>query len=291
MRRASGIGDAGVHCGPNAMNPTPTPTPTAWRPTPLLAASIGLHLAALAAIFVNLAHWPWAIAAMASNHLLLTAIGLWPRSRMLGPNWARLPAAAAARGEVALTIDDGPDPVVTPQVLDLLDAHRVHATFFCIGRNVDLYPDLARDIVRRGHAVENHGQHHGWHFAFQGTGGLTRELAAAQQTIAGVTGAVPHFFRAPAGLRSPLLDPVLCRVGLRLASWTRRGFDTVRRDPDAVRRRLLRNLRAGDILLLHDGNAARTAAGAPVILEVLPHVLAAIRAAGLKPVTLRAAFR
>ena len=177
------------------------------------------------------------------------------------------------------------------QVLDLLDAHGARATFFCIGMNVERYPDLARDIVRRGHAVENHAHHHGWHFAFQGVGGLTRELAAAQSAIARVTGVAPLLFRAPAGLRSPLLDPVLCRMGLLLASWTRRRFDTVHSDQDTVRRRLLRGLAAGDILLLHDGNAARTTAGTPLILEVLPQLLSAIQAAGLKPVTLRAALR
>ncbi len=275
------------------MNPATAPPPDrpSWRPTPVLAASIGLHLAALLAIGIDPAHWQWAAAALLANHALLTAIGLWPRSRLLGPNLCRLPAAAAARGEIALTIDDGPDPAVTPQVLDLLDAHGARATFFCIGMNVERYPDLARDIVRRGHAVENHAHHHGWHFAFQGVRGLTRELNAAQDTIARVTGAAPRFFRAPAGLRSPLLEPVLCRMGLRLASWTRRGFDTVHSDQDTVRRRLLRGLAAGDILLLHDGNAARSAAGTPLILEVLPQVLAAIRAAGLTPVTLRAAFR
>jgi peptidoglycan-N-acetylglucosamine deacetylase len=263
------------------------PVPTPWRPAPLLAFSILLHVAAAIAILVNPALWRWPAGAILANHLLLTAVGMWPRSRMLGPNWTRLPADAAARGEIAITIDDGPDPAVTPQVLDILDAHGVRATFFCIGKNVARYPDLCHEIVRRGHAVENHSDQHWWHFALQGVGGLTRELTAAQQTIAGVTGQAPLFFRAPAGLRSPLLDPALCRVGLRLASWTRRGFDTVERNPDTVLSRLLRGLRGGDILLVHDGNAARTATGRPVILEVLPQMLSAIRAAGLRPVTLR----
>jgi peptidoglycan-N-acetylglucosamine deacetylase len=265
-----------------------TPVPTPWHPTPLLVFSILLHIAAVIVLLVNPALWRWAAGAVLANHALLAAVGLWPRSRMLGPNWIRLPADAAARGEVALTIDDGPDPAVTPQVLDILDAHGVRATFFCIGRNVARYPDLSREIVRRGHAMENHSDRHWWHFAFLGVGGFARELAAAQQTIADVTGQLPVFFRAPAGLRSPLLDPALCRMGLRLASWTRRGFDTVERNPDTVLRRLLLNLQGGDILLVHDGNAARTAAGSPVILEVLPQVLSAIRAAGLTPVTLRA---
>jgi peptidoglycan/xylan/chitin deacetylase (PgdA/CDA1 family) len=154
---------------------------------------------------------------------MLTALGLWPRSRALGPNWTRLPAAAAARKAIAITIDDGPDPEVTPRVLELLAREGVRATFFCIGEKVDRHPEL-------------------------------------------------------------------CRVGLQLASWTRRGFDTRERDADKVLGRLLRNLGAGDILLLHDGNAARTADGTPVILAVLPRVIAAIRAAGLEPVTLRTAL-
>jgi peptidoglycan/xylan/chitin deacetylase (PgdA/CDA1 family) len=98
------------------------------------------------------------------------------------------------------------------------------------------------------------------------------------------------FFRAPAGLRNPFLDPALARLGLRLASWSARGFDTRVGDAERVRIKLLRGLRAGAILLLHDGNAARTPAGIPVILEVLPAVLAAARAAGLRLVSLRLAL-
>ena len=124
-----------------------------------------------------------------------------------------------------------------------------------------------------------------------GVRGFVRELRLAQETLTRITGRAPQFFRAPAGLRSPLLDPALNRTGLQLSAWTRRGFDTVDHDADKVARRLLRKLGAGDILLLHDGNAARTARGVPVILEVLPRVLDAIRAAGLQPVTLCGALR
>ena len=268
-----------------------TPTPIRWRPSPLVSFSILLHVVAVVAAVLTPELWDWALIAILLNHAVLTTFGFRPRSRMLGPNWNRLPQAAADRGEIALTIDDGPDPEVTPQVLAILAAHDVKATFFCIGRNVAAHPELAREIVRRGHALENHSDRHGWHFSLLGVGGFTRDLTAAQERIAGVTGVAPVFFRAPAGVRSPLLEPALCRVGLRFASWTRRGFDTVERDPASVVRRLLSNLRAGDILLVHDGNSARTAAGTPVILEVLPEVLAAIRAAGLRPVTLRAALQ
>ncbi|OYV40570.1 MAG: polysaccharide deacetylase family protein [Thiomonas sp. 20-64-5] len=221
---------------------------------------------------------------------MLTAVSLWPRSQALGPNLTRLPEAAAQRGEVALTIDDGPDPDVTPAVLDLLDAHGVRATFFCIGERARAHPALCRAIVQGGHAVENHSNRHRHNFSLLGPCGYARELRAAQRTLSSITGTTPRFFRAPAGLRNPFLGPVLARQNLLLASWTRRGFDTRETRPAVVLQRLLRKLRPGDILLLHDGHAARTAQGRPVILDVLPPLLDAIRSANLTPVTLRAAY-
>jgi peptidoglycan-N-acetylglucosamine deacetylase len=261
-----------------------------WTPSPFLYVSAAIHVAAAAAVLARPGVWPWALAAVAANHLAITAAGLWPRSGWLGPNLTRLPAPAARRGEVAITIDDGPDPDVTPRVLDLLARHGAHATFFCVGARVERHPELARDIVRRGHAIENHSQRHRHNFSLLGPLGLRAEIAAAQQSIAHVTGVRPRFFRAPAGLRNPFLEPVLCRLELRLASWTRRGFDTVNGNADAVYRRLSRSLRAGDILLLHDGHSAHARDGVPVILEVLPRILDTLRTRQMRPVTLRAAF-
>ena len=261
-----------------------------WRPTLLIRISIALHLLALIGVIAEPAQWRWALGAVLADHALLALLGLWPRSRWLGPNWTGLPAASTARNEIALTIDDGPDPAVTPQVLDILDRHVAQATFFCVGEKAARHPDLCREIARRGHAVENHSQHHRHHFALLGGSGITRELLTAQNTLTAITGQRPLFFRAPAGLRNPLLDPVLARLGLRLASWSARGFDTRIGDAERVKDRLLRGLRAGAILLLHDGNAARTREGIPVILEVLPTVLAAAKAADLRFVTLRLAL-
>ena len=258
-----------------------------WRPTPLTAVSMLLHAAAPATVLILPDTWPFAVGAIAGNHLLLGFAGLRPRSSLLGPNWTRLPASSEARGEVALTIDDGPDPLVTPQVLDILDLHDAKASFFCVGDEALRYPDLCREIVRRGHAVENHSQSHSRHFAAFGPRRTAVDVDRGQQTLRAITGETPRFFRPTAGLRSVFLDPVLARRGLRLASWTRRGFDTRECRADLVLCRLARNLHGGDILLLHDGNSARTAAGVPVILEVLPRLLDIIRDAGLHPVTLR----
>lgn len=269
---------------------TSNPPQRPWRPAPILSASIALQVAAVAAIAIRPHSWSWALGAMFADHLLLTGIGLWPRSTLLGPNWTRLPDEAAARDAVAITIDDGPDPDITPRVLDLLEQHQVKATFFCVGERVLRYPELAREIVRRGHVIENHSQRHRHHFSVMGPRGLAQEIGQAQHSIAGVIGVAPRFFRAPAGLRNPLLEPVLTRLGLRLASWTRRGFDTASHDAGAVLDRLTRNLGPGDILLLHDGHAGRTRAGEPIVFEVLPKLLAAVAAANLRPITLREAL-
>lgn len=259
-----------------------------WRPAPMIVGSAALTVAAVAATALRPHLWPWSLGAIVADHLLLTGLGLWPRSTLLGSNWTRLPPAAS--GAVAITIDDGPDPEVTPRVLDILDQYAVRATFFCIGDNVLRHAALTREIARRGHAIENHTQRHAHHFSVMGMRGLAREIGRAQETIAAAVGSAPRFFRAPAGLRNPLLDPVLTRFDLQLASWTRRGFDTVSHDPDTVLGKLTRQLGGGDILLLHDGHAGRTQAGQPVILEVLPRLLQAVAGMDLRPITLRAAL-
>jgi peptidoglycan/xylan/chitin deacetylase (PgdA/CDA1 family) len=260
-----------------------------WRPSPLLVASAAVHLGAAAALIARPRAWPWTVGALLANHAVLAAAGLWPRSQLLGPNWTRLPERTGLVPGVAITIDDGPDPDITPRVLELLEG-QARASFFCIGERVLRYPDLAQEIVRRGHVIENHSQRHRHNFSLLGPGGMSSEVSQAQESIHRVTGCSPQFFRAPAGLRNPFLDPVLARLKLRLASWTRRGFDTVSADTEAVFRRLANPLQAGDILLLHDGHAARTRRGQAVILEVLPRLLDALKAQGLKSVTLRSAL-
>jgi peptidoglycan-N-acetylglucosamine deacetylase len=261
-----------------------------WVPSPLLLASAAVHLGAGAASLIRPRLWPFALGAVALNHVVLGAAGLWPKSRLLGPNWTHLPASSGIRGEVAITIDDGPDPEVTPKVLSQLGTYGARASFFCVGERVERYRELAQEIIRCGHVIENHTQRHRHTFSLLGPRAMEAEIAQAQDSIARVTGDGPRFFRAPAGLRNPFLDPVLCRLQLRLATWTRRGFDTVSDNADSVYRRLANSLQGGDILLLHDGNAARGRTGQPVILDVLPRLLETLMSQQLKSITLRASL-
>lgn len=275
---------------PFASQPPDTPigTPRHWRPTLTLTGTLAAHVGAAALTAVQPGRWPYALGAVAASHAMMAAGGLWPRSSLLGPNWTRLPEHVGA--QIAITIDDGPDPEVTPRVLDLLDRYDACATFFCIGEIASRHPHLVEAIVARGHAVENHSQHHHNYFSLTGPRAIRREIEAAQHTLTELSGTAPLFFRAPAGLRNPFLEPALCALGLRLASWTRRGFDTRARDAALVADRLLHGLAARDILLLHDGHAARDEQGRPVILDALETVLRAAREARLSCMTLRAAL-
>jgi peptidoglycan/xylan/chitin deacetylase (PgdA/CDA1 family) len=252
-----------------------------WKPMPLVRVSELVHAAAIVLLAVEPQAWPWALGLLAANHVVLACAILSPNDQLLGPNLSSLPASAAARGEICLTFDDGPDPEVTPRVLDLLDRFRAKGSFFCIGERAAAHPELVRGIARRGHSVENHSYHHHMAFSVLGTAWLKPQVEAAQETLTLLAGRPPAFFRAPAGFRSPLLHFVLSNLGLRYVSWTRRGFDTVSRDPRRILRRLTRGLAAGDVLLLHDS--------APIVLDVLPALLGELAARGLRSVSLATA--
>lgn len=258
----------------------------AWSPAPAVRAMIRVHQAAPAALLAWPTAWPYVLGAAAGSHALLALLGLWPRSQVLGRTLTRLPPGGRDSRQVALTFDDGPDPQVTPRLLDLLDEGRTRASFFLIGKRARAHPALVREIAARGHLVENHTLSHTPWFACLGPGALRQEVAGAQAVLTLLAGRAPALVRSPAGLRSPLLDPVLAGLGLQHATWSRRGYDTRCGDPGRVLRRLLRGVRPGDVLLLHDGNAARTAAGRPVVLDVVPALLAALAASGLRAVPL-----
>ena len=286
-------GDADGAPAPAAAPASPPPVPAKDEPVgrdaatpPLLDGVAAVHVIALGLLLARPLLWPWALAAVLLAHGVVTLLVLSPRTRWLGPNLVRLPPRHAALGEVAITLDDGPDPQVTPAVLDILDAHGAKASFFCIGERVARHPELAREMIRRGHRVENHSARHRHDFALLGPRGYRAELAAGQALIEAATGVAPSWFRAPAGFRNPMCWPAMRGLGLHLASWTRRGFDTRDGDPRRVLARLARGLAAGDIVLLHDGHSARTARGGPVVLEVLPQLLELLQRRGLRGVAL-----
>ncbi len=257
------------------------------RIPPFLAASIGLHGIALATFAANPRAWGLALGAVVANHLGLSVASILPRCGWLGPNVRRVPAARAGGELMALTFDDGPDPDVTPAVLELLENGGARATFFCVGNRAEAHRDLIAAIRAGGHEVENHTYSHPNDFALRGPRAMALEVERGQQAIESSGGGRPVLFRAPAGMKNPWLGTVLDRAGLSLVSWTRRGFDTVTGEGKRVAARLVRRLGAGDILLLHDGSGALDANGRPVVLDALPRVLDRMQSQGLRSKPLR----
>ncbi len=243
------------------VDPTPSMPPPGqrhWRPA-ALSAVIGAHaLAPL--LWLSGAGTGWAIAVLLAGGALLVWGSLYPHSRLFGPVSTRLPGD---RPVVWLTFDDGPC-ADTPALLEVLDRHRARATFFLVGERARRAPGLVREIVRRGHQVANHTESHpAGRFWLLGPKALAAEIEGAQATLTALAGAPPRWFRAVAGLGNPFLAPVLRRAGLARVSWTARGLDGVDGDDDRVLARLLRGLRPGAVLLLHeggpDGRSARLA--------------------------------
>lgn len=175
-------------------------------------------------------------------------------------------------GGRVLTIDDGPHPEDTPRVLDILDQFGCKAVFFVVGERVRRYPELAREIVRRGHELGNHTMTHpqAWMWCL-GPWRTRREIADCQRVIEEVTGQRPRWFRAPVGHRNAFTHPFAAAMGLKVVAWSRRGFDTVERDLGKMVKAFCDDPRGDDVLLLHEGT--------PVAVELLTRVLEAGRAA------------
>lgn len=262
------------------------PQPRRWRPGPLHWGSAALHVAAGAVAIAQPALWPWALGAVLLNHAAAASLSFVPGNQWLGPALTHLPAGQA-RDEIALTFDDGPDPAITPRVLDLLDAAGARASFFVVGEHARRHPALLREAIGRGHAVENHSLRHAIGHGLLLPGALAREISTAQSQIADLTGRAPLFFRPPFGVRTPVTEPVLCQLGLTCAQWSVRSLDAVDADAARVAARVTSQMRAGSIVLLHDGLATGRRIEPPTVLAALPRILEAMAARGLRSVSLR----
>jgi peptidoglycan-N-acetylglucosamine deacetylase len=161
-----------------------------------------------------------------------------------------------SRGEkeakgVALTFDDGPDPEVTPKVLELLARKRVTATFFVTGERVERHPELVRAILAGGHAVGNHSYSHSPFLMLKGAATLRREVASAQSALLKF-GIVPLAFRPPVGITNARLWRVLLENGMFCVNFSLRACDMGNRRVAGLAQKLLAKVAPGDIVLLHD---------------------------------------
>jgi peptidoglycan-N-acetylglucosamine deacetylase len=244
---------------------------------------------------------PWLIGApiaAAGAVAGLTAYGaVYPRAQLFGRTICRTNSAC----KLALTFDDGPNPAITPKLLDLLDRYHAHATFFVVGKFVRDHPEIVQETAARGHVIGNHTDAHPNLF-WLSPDHIFIELRCCNYAIAAATGKPPHWFRPPWGFRNPWVVPTARGLGQQVIMWTLIPRDwkaqsaewlIPRLEPVAAHARRNANrsqaisaASTGDILCLHDGSHRKLNADRTHTLAALEHWLPRWRDLGLEFVTI-----
>lgn len=176
--------------------------------------------------------------------------------------------------KIAITFDDGPIPLMTERILDILQVHKTPAAFFCIGNRVDDQPALTKRIHDAGHLIGNHSYWHGAMFDLQSANKILKELIDTDTAIQKVIGKKPNFFRPPYGVTNPMVASAIKRGGYKTIGWSVRSFDTMAKDSGALLERVTKSLQGGDVILFHDY--------CTITAEILPAFLAHAAKVGLK---------
>lgn len=197
---------------------------------------------------------------------LFFSLFLFAMSMMIKQNFYLKAIHQNPSNRVILTFDDGPHPTETIKILDILDQNKVKAMFFMIGKNVATYPEIAKEVVKRGHQVGIHSQNHEGVFGFLMGKALENELIQCQQVIEEVTGVKTQFFRPPFGVTNPNVASITKSLSLQTIGWSVRSFDTATTSSELLVKRVVSNVKSYSIILLHD-RLTQTSEALPEIIE------------------------
>lgn len=157
--------------------------------------------------------------------------------------------------EISLTFDDGPHPVYTEKALELLEKHHMKATFFCIGKNAEKYPNLVRKIIDNGHEIGNHSYKHSNDYGFLSTEKVIEDLIKTQNILKKSTKKKNVLFRPPFGVTNPNIAKAVKKLNLQTYGWSIRTYDTVAKSAHTVCKKVKNKIKKGDVILLHDTSA------------------------------------
>jgi peptidoglycan/xylan/chitin deacetylase (PgdA/CDA1 family) len=195
------------------------------------------------------------------------------RTQSSAPLWGSVVHSVACKDKVvALTFDDGPHPTFTPQVLDLLEAHHAKGTFFMIGQRMEKYPGIVRQVVTRGHVIGNHTFSHPGDIEALTEVQITNDLELCEGVIERMTGKRTHLFRPPRGLIDGTVFTIAAERGYQTILWTVCADHRKAPTPEDMAQRVLRRLRPGAIILVHDGRSparAKDVTATRLIIEEL----------------------
>jgi peptidoglycan/xylan/chitin deacetylase (PgdA/CDA1 family) len=221
--------------------------------------------------------------AVAALYIAILLSGVFVlRLRMFADAIVRGPGDANG---IALTFDDGPDPVHTREVLAVLDKHDAKATFFVIGHKAEKHPELIREMLERGHTIGVHGFAHDRLLSLRGSRRVRNDLERAIRTLERITEQTPTLFRPPIGHTNPTIARIADQLDLTLVGWSVRARDGLASTkPADVVSRIARGLEDGAIVLLHD--APERGDRKPAGVTALPEILSRIASMNLRVVPL-----
>jgi peptidoglycan/xylan/chitin deacetylase (PgdA/CDA1 family) len=172
-----------------------------------------------------------------------------PSGQWYGKTFTRLHPPSK---KLALTYDDGPNDPYTRHLMEVLAKHEVRATFFCIGRYAQQKPQIVRDLVEAGHVIGNHTYTHP-NLAWQSQTQVRIQLSTCQNVLSDVIGSTPNLFRPPYGGRRPSVLRIARELNLEPIMWSITCYDWNATSPEQIEGHVKRQLRGGDVILLHDG--------------------------------------
>lgn len=158
------------------------------------------------------------------------------------------------RGKVTLTFDDGPHPLHTPQILNVLKEEGVKAAFFCIGRHAEKHPELLRQMLAEGHIIGNHTYLHTHRFGLFSEGKVREEMQRGKAVLKGIIGRTPRLFRPPFGVMNPKIARAVAAERDIIIGWDLRSRDGVARSERQILDRVMPRLDRATLLLFHDTN-------------------------------------
>ena len=178
-------------------------------------------------------------------------------------------------GNICLTFDDGPDPTMTPKILEILTRHHVKGTFFLIGENVLANPELVKQISDEGHSIGNHTYYHKTIFPISSENKITEEIKKTNQLLEQITSKKIIFFRPPFGITNPNIKKTLKKLEMTSVGWDVRSLDTITKDAEKLSNRVINGInKGGSIILFHDRCAST--------LEILENIIIYCHEKGLK---------
>ena len=216
-------------------------------------------------------------AAVAAGYQSMAPTGQWYGRTFTG----------LARGtkQLALTYDDGPNDPHTLRLLEVLTRHEVHATFFLIGRYVGQRPDIAREVAKAGHVIGNHTFTHPL-LIFKSAAEIRRELSDCSAAIQDAVGEHSNLFRPPFGGRRPATLRIARELGLELVMWNVTGYDWNAPPAAAIERKVSKQIRGGDVILLHDGGHKQMGADRSQTVQATDHLVKRYKQEGYTFVTI-----